>query len=190
MIGPFCFKPNDKILDKFQIRSSYFSNISYFQGYCFNTFSVSRGIILAFHLHSEGYGFENPGRTPPSTLTFFEIPPKWPQTVGSSRSWSHCVEEQVRALKPRLTEFWKWYHINSSYIRDAYWKSLVQTDHVHTVNWLFVLEENRSSDMKKPKWRIGSSSFKLLWWSKTIQQPRLITCTLATRGVWWNLWQE
>ena len=50
-----------------------FGDISYCQGFDFDPFSVTKGMILANGLHSQGYGCENPGRTPPSK--FFGVPP-------------------------------------------------------------------------------------------------------------------
>ena len=46
------------------------------KGLIFDLFSIAKGTILALNLRSQGYGCENPGRTPRSK--FFRVTPPTP----------------------------------------------------------------------------------------------------------------
>ena len=67
------FRPNLTNCMQNCFKSGSFGDISYCQRFDFDPFSITKCMILALGLHSEGYGCNNPCCTPPSK--FFGVPP-------------------------------------------------------------------------------------------------------------------
>ena len=70
------------------MKTSYFDNIPYLQGYGFDPLSAGKGMVLVLHLCSQGYGCEKPG--PHTTLKFF-----YPRPVVAS-GYCRCLRLSIR----------------------------------------------------------------------------------------------
>ena len=109
--------------------------ISSFQGYHFNPFSLGKGIILAFHLPNQGYGLENPGRTPPS---FFSSKVARETFESAPDSW---LESEPVAPRGGTSQGWLNSWTDIIYYFQLHYKHLLKetcpTDPVHTGKWLY-----------------------------------------------------